>query len=493
MPSLPVSSTLFEDAIDVPLWLEADRATSYAERLQRDRGLAQRIGNADRLRRVRRWWQQVERADYRSGLGVGSRLQRARRLVSVLMALLGGCSGVAVALAAFHYTGAVPVNLITLLALLVVLPALLAVPGLLLLATDIPGFRWFAPLLRSVHVGALAAALFRRLAYPPAETARLFGWHAGRSAAAGRFAQWQFQSWSQLAAVMFQLACIVTAVVLVAFTDLAFGWSTTLAVEAGTVHAAVTALAWPWQAFLPGAVPDLHLIEQSQFFRLTGAAPPIARNSQVLGGWWPFIVLTLLCYGLLPRLLLLALSQWRLQIRTAALLLEDPRVTALCDRMDNPLVETASSGAEHARLERALPAVGHVPRSVREVCAVIWAGSIERDAVADYARRHLALQVTDIVDAGGERSLDADTAALAALGMSECAAVAVFTRAWEPPLLELLDFLAALRAKLGAGTTIVIVPVAESTGSVSEREHLTWSRAIARLSDPQLYVEVGTP
>lgn len=37
------ATTLFEDAIDLPLWLEADRATPYAERVRRDREAAKAL------------------------------------------------------------------------------------------------------------------------------------------------------------------------------------------------------------------------------------------------------------------------------------------------------------------------------------------------------------------------------------------------------------------------------------------------------------------
>lgn len=54
---MPRASTpLFEDAIDVPLWLEADRHTPYAERVRRDRDIGRRISQRDRVQRVRSWW-----------------------------------------------------------------------------------------------------------------------------------------------------------------------------------------------------------------------------------------------------------------------------------------------------------------------------------------------------------------------------------------------------------------------------------------------------
>jgi hypothetical protein len=69
----------------------------------------------------------------------------------------------------------------------------------------------------------------------------------------------------------------------------------------------------------------------------------------------------------------------------------------------------------------------------------------------------------------------------------------VFTPAWEPPLLELLDFLAELRRRAGSGLSIVVAPVPDGRRAVTDVERATWTRAVGRLADPKLYVETGTP
>src|SRR5262245_16779184 len=96
------STTLFEDAIDVPLWLEADRNTPYEARLARDRDIARNITSTKPVARIRAWWRLLQR-DHESEVGL--RLLRSRQLVTLVMALIGAGTGSAVALAAFHYDG----------------------------------------------------------------------------------------------------------------------------------------------------------------------------------------------------------------------------------------------------------------------------------------------------------------------------------------------------------------------------------------------------
>ncbi len=331
--------------------------------------------------------------------------------------------------------------------------------------------------------------MFRRLARPSQTLAPLFGWHQGRSAAATRFGKWQVLYWSQAAAVAFFVGAIATAIVLVTFTDLAFGWSTTLAADPATIERLVRAIAWPWAAWFPDAVPDLTLIERSQFFRLDGGRA-LAGASRELAGWWPFTILAIVTYGALPRLLMLALCAARLRSATRTLLLDDPRVTALLDRMAAPAIETAADSPERPFLPSPVGDTARHGTLVGTARAVIWSASIDRNAVEEYARRVLGLTVGRIVDAGGGRTLSEDTAALDELG-DDGGSVIVFTRAWEPPLLEFADFIRSLRARVGAAASIVVAPVAESASGVDAVQRETWSRAIARLADPRLYLETG--
>jgi hypothetical protein len=481
------STTLFEDAIDVLLWLENDRQKPYAERIRRDRDIGRRIAERDGVRRVRSWWRRA--AGTEAG-GVGERLDRLRALVTVAMAAIGTLTGIAVALAAFAYDGSQPVNVVRLLALLIGVQLVLLMLTLVLLPKRVPGLAGIQDLIAALNPGAWAAGIFAKLARASPDVARLFDRH-GAQAAYRRFAKWQLLFWSQTAAVAFNVAALLAALLLVTFSDLAFGWSTTLEANPEAVTRVVQGMAWPWRAVAPEAVPSAALVEQSQFFRLEGGDAAGA-SPGALGAWWLFIVFALVTYGLAPRLALLALTSARLRAATKALLLEDSQVTALIDRMAVPAIETAAS--EHEGGPRDDPGGAPVAPAIGgRAQALIWEGSLAVDAARDYARRHLGLDVREVEEAGGGRALATDRAALERLAADASQTLVVFTPAWEPPLLELLDFLREVRRRVGAAVSIVVTPVPHRESPVTDVERATWRRAIARLQDPRMYVETGAP
>jgi hypothetical protein len=159
----PPPSSPFEDAIDVPLWLESERATTdLRARMQRDRAIGIELAEREPLRRVRAWWQRVE-TDARPDLG--RRLHRARAFVGIALVAFGFVLGAAIALAVFRYEGDWPVNVVLAMALLAGLPFLMAVLTLLLLPGRVPGLGALQDAVAAINVGNFATSLFNRFAH----------------------------------------------------------------------------------------------------------------------------------------------------------------------------------------------------------------------------------------------------------------------------------------------------------------------------------------
>lgn len=132
---------------------------------------------------------------------------------------------------------------------------------------------------------------------------------------------------------------------LLLFTDLAFGWSSTLIDDRQTVLALTQAVAAPWQWLWPAAVPDATLIESTRYVRIAPGS-----NVAHAGNWWPFLMASLLCYNLLPRLLLRGLIALRLQgLRGQELSVRAPQITT------SPVPAPATIEASPADWQNAIP------------------------------------------------------------------------------------------------------------------------------------------
>ncbi|WP_347329491.1 DUF2868 domain-containing protein [Marinimicrobium locisalis] len=128
-----------------------------------------------------------------------------------------------------------------------------------------------------------------------------FHWYPSRAQ------RWQMLYYLQLLWLVVGAGLLVGFSTLLLFSDLAFGWSSTLL---GSERPPVSLFNWlsaPWQGLWPGAVPDAALLEATRYVRIAPAHGGVARA----GDWWPFLMASLLFYNLLPRALLAGFSLWR--------------------------------------------------------------------------------------------------------------------------------------------------------------------------------------
>lgn len=484
------NGSLFQDALDIPAWLEADRDRPFEARLHRDRSIAANLTGSDPIERVRRWWLIVQREAQPAAPATqfATRLSRSRGIVTFSMLLIGVLAGAGTAMAVFRYEGTQPVNVVTVFATLVLLQILLVALTLILMLPRVPELAAVQNLLGGLSPGTLAAAWYRRWARQDDRQTSLMMWHEARGPAATRFARWQVLSWSQCAAVAFNVAALVVALALIAFTDLAFGWSTTLRLENDDVLRLTQLLAAPWRDFWPAAVPSAELIEHSRFFRLV-SSPRSAIAASELTGWWPFLLAAIMTYGLFPRCCLLLLASVRLRAATRNLLLDDPRVRALLDRMSATEVHLGSDVKETSAMFPDAEAQG-APAMSGDAVVVIWSGALPAADVARWTAKHLRWRVTEALEAGS-RTIVADEAIIERAAALQPSTLIVFVRGWEAPLLDLQDFIQALRERVGSRCSLVVVPVGANGEIASEAQRSIWSRWTARVGDPALYLESG--
>lgn len=478
-----MSDQLLARSVDILRWLEADAETGYEDRLARDRAIGRELVADDDLGRVLGWWRKIS-SEASDGSSIGTRVAVLTRAAMVVLGLLGLALGAGLGSVAFAYDGTHPVNVLALLGLLVGLPFLLVVLTLIyLLPGRVPGLGGLRDAVAAMNPGRWAGAWLDRVAG--------LDLYAGFGRVGGRFARWQLLVFSQWFAVGYFLGVLLAGLVLVAVTDLAFGWSSTLELDSEAVHKGFAFLALPWQSWLPGAVPDAELVARSRYFRLETVQIG-GEQAAALGTWWPFVLMTILVWGLLPRLLLLGVGQWRRTAELRAMLCRNPEVLALLDRLRPPRVDFGPELEEESLPKGADAAPPPALAWDEGTGIVIWNEAIGEDEARSWLTRRLGTSGGRLIslairDLSG---LPADgTGFPAAPGFpGDAERIVVFSKGWEPPLLEFADLLAVLRARCGENATFVVVPINTRRTGIDPSDRAIWAEFLGRQKDARLYV-----
>lgn len=439
----------------------------------------------------------------------GARIRSAERGVSFLLGIIGLCCGVTAAGAVFMYDGSRPVNVLSVLLVYVALPLFfLCVTLCALLPT------WLLRSLPGVEGMVDAAALFapgriyaKLVSFLPQRTrgeiGALLATAKRRHAVFNELEKFVTLSATQFFALGFFLGSLLYALGLVIFSDVAFAWSTTLAMGSGSFEKLVQILSTPWSGFIPDAVPGFGLIEDTRYFRWDRVAnEPLNRVAIMkFGGWWPFLILCMAFYGVIPRLLLCYYTVRRMQRCARETLETYPGVADLLLRLESDPIATRAKEPEHLRQFEPVSEGGQL-RSLENSGVKIgidWSNSgatqaIERGALP--AERAAGF----VLHCGGAGSDIADDESILQAVKAHGAGmpVAFFVKAWEPPTEETFDFLKQLRGALGEHTPLYVVPLPPHSlpshrGAVQPAvsEYLgVWQRRVHRFADP--WTEIRT-
>ncbi|SDX11294.1 DUF2868 domain-containing protein [Thiocapsa roseopersicina] len=366
------------DLIDFEYYLDADERelrehpSARKGMAERDRSLyldtiAPEIGDqpphtpAHRRFSLRRWLAARRNAERPEMLGVlpGAAFASAERLVTLLLVVIGFIAGIGVASALLSYDGTRPVSVSWYLFLLVIVQFLLvaslatawalrkargrgdgAAPGLLMHVVR-PLVTKAASWLQRQRIGHAAAEI--------QDQARARqGLFKSQYVVYGPVSYLPLIIPAQIFGVAFNVGVILTTLMLEWFTDLAFGWGSTLNVHPQTIFDMTRLIALPWSWLLGEGIgyPSLEQVAGSRIFleHWASITPTVKPDPAHLRSWGSFLVLAVTTYGLLPRLLLWGGSVVARRLILARLPFTHSRTQALYARMLSPRLETTPSG-----------------------------------------------------------------------------------------------------------------------------------------------------
>ena len=266
---------------------------------------------------------------------------------------------------------------------------------------------------------------------------------------------------------IFTLGAVAAFFVVLAFSDFTFVWGSTFAVSDDFVRGLTSSLAAPWSAWLPSATVSPQLIAESRYH------PALTDLSQAnivsMRGWWPFLIMAMLSYALLPRIILWGLSRLFYVKLMRTSFTRYPGAQGIFARMKSPVVNTQALEPEAG--------AGHVAAALvpldEGLMLLNWAGALVPDDLGRFDEVRAVPSAN--VMAAGLGSLDEDKQCTDRINEYGPERLLVAVKAWEPPMADLRDLLDSLQRVTHC--TLYLVPLPHR--AVAEQNLQEW-RAFTR-------------
>lgn len=521
MPSPPWR---LPDLIDYESFLTADERAPADDLHRRDRAFYLGAPGSDQEKPrvlLRRW------LDFRRGLArrehpapeiilPGEAFSQVYHLTRGSLIVLGLVIGWAAAAAALAYSAAAePINAFTFF-----VEFALAQAAILLLAFAVLAARhWFPerpiPSLMRLALrlaAGVARGLWRRHRVRIAgarrqNTEALFGLLRSRHALYGTAFLWSLVTLGQGFAISFNAGALGAMAARHAFHDLDFGWESTW-FDAPQISRGVEIAAAPWAWALHPGHPSREQVAGSQN-RKRGAA---RLDPDSLKSWSHFLFGSVICYGLLPRVALLAFAARAQRRSLQRLRFGDGRSAMVLNRLHTPTVETLGLPAEPEALLTPLPvqetpplpemgAMGSrgipapaIPKPAAAPPAAVVVNLTGRPFSGAEAAKAVGSSDASVFEAGS-LALEDDERTFAALrSRAPDSPVAALVASWTAPMVASKLLLDQLRASVGRETLIRLVLIGRPAPDgayrpVRDADRSLWTSAINARGDAYLLVQ----
>ena len=520
------NSWTFCDVLDFEYLLQTDAEASSTEAVARDRSIyLEKVvpglgdGGADPSlprRIVFLRWLEARREAFNEGEVLPGRLiGEAFPWIRHALIVMGVLLGSGLAATCLHYDGRQPVNVAAFLGVLVfpqmLLSSLAVILFLVRLPTRDPAEGAWSRFLRPL-IGRGIRWFHRHtfLERPAGERRRLLGfigYWSGRQRLFGSVAFWPVMVMFQAFGVALNVGVIGSTLALVLFSDRAFGWQSAVRFEPESVFVLVRALALPWSWAFPegGAFPNLAEVAGSRIILKDGIS---ALQTGSLVAWWPFLTLSAVAYGLVPRIVLLAASAVKERLNLARLEFNYVECDRLFERMTLPSLSMAAVGkGKSGKPDHS--GRGSIPGQSADCgsqgsCLVLvpvdFSGRINDQRLGRILQERFQWAIGRRAEF--RRGVGVDRRELVEPVGSELpdggAKVVILHEAWRPPIAEFLALVRQGRQVWGPTARIIIGLFGKQMSGgewagVKEMDFTVWQQVVNAMGDPYLRVEKLLP
>lgn len=520
----------YKDIFDLEYFLHKDSTTEAESLRLRDRdiflqhiepSLSQYPKGQERLLILHNWLEYRRRIEFGASdtLSPGALFAEAHRTLRLICLVVGLFFGSIAGLSFFNYAGTNPVNIFSFLVFFIftqmALVLLLLISGLsrwLLHGKNIAmplAIRIMGGLITRTILWGHRNILGRMWAESRESLAASLGLLKGKQRIYGSLFFWPVFVLTQLLAIGANAGIFAATLFRILTSDVAFGWQSTVQFSAQALYSFVKVSSLPWSWFIPQdfAHPSLAAIEGSRIILKDGISH---LATQDLVSWWPFLVLCLLYYGLIPRIALYFLAIYMQYRSLAELRLQHAPCTRLLQRMQTPRVSTQAASefrgtSDNIALPDASvvaerqPAVDQAPQLPVLVLIPDEIYALQQEDALTSLLAPLGLHPADRVRF--MESYEADRGVLEFLSRYDWSAtggIVILMEAWMPPLMAFLSFLKQIRTSVGPEIPITIELLGKPSADflptpVSTVDWAIWAKKITSLGDPILTLEPIRP
>ena len=323
----------------------------------------------------------------------------------------------------------------------------------------------------------------------------------------------------------------------VAFSDVAFGWQSTLAATPSAVHDLVSLVSFPWSAWAPDSLagPTLAQVEGTRIILKQGIADLATEH---LASWWPFLCMSMVSYAVIPRLLIICGAILGHRAALSRFDFHQPRFRRLIVRMKSPVMdigfkentptrpasaslsrpqhphqetkktpEARTPVSEPSSEQTALnphPAPQQAGQDIAQTTvasigtpavvlapATVW-DQAATDRVSNLLARQFFLDVRQVIPI--DQDFDADSLVLGPDVLNGADPVIFLQEVWQPPIRGILHYLVQLKQGVLQDKNLWVLltqaPEEENLG-VADRDvdAGVWQDRILKLGHPDMLVE----
>jgi hypothetical protein len=476
---------------------------------QRDREIFKPMENSsiDKSRALKYWLSQRVKSEYlNEKVTPGDRFQSRFNLLQVILLILGILSGYGLVSGLLAYNGQHPTNIsiyfwVVILNQLVIILSIPIISIIIrVLANKQSDFKG-EPYNLSVVGGTIIPKLFEWAdkKIKSTNTSNDFDLIFTRSRNYQSIIKLKSASLIQLYAISLNLSMVTTFILLVLFSDRAFGWQTSSSfISPELVYNLCNKLSFPWQWIWGAEVgyPSIEQIQATQIFlnQSIELIDPVNFHA-----WWPFLVLSTFTYGLLPRILLLGLTSLQSNKYFNRFTPNDAESNILYSRLTNPIISVTSNmptrevidGSKDVNHNQNLQQTKNTgEKTVIALISIDLKDSLDTTVLGTQIKQKFGWQIITHHYFGNSTSEDQEIEI--SLQSSSKNNLILIDQDWNPPIKQDIERIEnILRISRSSTLTVFLSGIPENQGlTPADTEKVKiWSNALGRIRNPMLVVK----